>query len=84
MVICTYLCWALKTEFHTTFFIAFYCIAVPGLQFVNYDALVTRTVDSLTTRKQTTKVSSANFQIKATSKVYHIENSKTRWQIVYI
>ena len=39
-------------------------------------------INSLTTEKQTTKVSSANFQKNVKSKLYHIENSKTRGQTV--
>ena len=37
-------------------------------------------IKSLTIRKQTTKVSSANFQKNVKSKLYHIGNSKTRGQ----
>ena len=37
---------------------------------------------SLTTNKQTTKFSSANFQKNIKSKLNHIENSKTRGQTV--
>ena len=36
----------------------------------------------LTTKKQTTKFSSANVQKNVKSKLYHIENSKTRGQTV--
>ena len=39
-------------------------------------------ISSLTTKKQTTKFSSANFHKKVTSNLYHIENSKTRGQTV--
>ena len=38
--------------------------------------------NSLTTEKQTTKFSSANFQKNFKSKLCHIENSKTREQTV--
>ena len=38
--------------------------------------------NSLTTEKQTTEFSSANFQKKFKSKLYHTENSKTRGQTV--
>ena len=39
-------------------------------------------INSLTTEKQTTKFSSANFQKNVKSKLQHIENSKTRGQTV--
>ena len=39
-------------------------------------------LNSLTTEKQTTKFSSANFKKNVKSKLYHIENSKTRGQTV--
>ena len=42
--------------------------------------LQVREVNSLTTKKQMKKFSSANFKNK--SKLYHIENSKTRGQRV--
>ena len=38
--------------------------------------------NSLTTKKQTTKFTSANFQKNIKSNIYHIENSKTRGQTV--
>ena len=37
-----------------------------------------------TTKKQATKFSSANFQKMFKSKLYHIENSRTRGQTVQI
>ena len=39
-------------------------------------------INSFITKKQTTKFSSANFQNKIKFKLYHIEKSKTRGQIV--
>ena len=39
-------------------------------------------VNSFTTKKQTTKFSSASFLKNVKSKLYHTENSKTRVQIV--
>ena len=39
-------------------------------------------LNSLSIEKQTTKFSSANFQKKIKSKLYHIEYSKTRGQTV--
>ena len=39
-------------------------------------------VNSLTTKEQRTKFSSANCQKNHKSKLYHIENSKTRGQTV--
>ena len=38
--------------------------------------------NSLTTKKQPTKFMSANIKKKVKSKLYHIENSKTREQTV--
>ena len=45
---------------------------------------VATTFNSLTTKKQTTKYLSANFQKNVSSKLYYIENSKTRGQTVQI
>ena len=39
-------------------------------------------LNSLTTKKKTTKFSSANFPKNVKSKLYHIGNSKTRGQTV--
>ena len=52
---------------------------------VNWNVYVRASVEELncfTTKKQMTKFSSANFQKNAKSKLYHIENSKTRGQTV--
>ena len=37
-------------------------------------------INSLTTKKQATQFASANFQKNVKSKLYYIENSKTRGQ----
>ena len=42
----------------------------------------TSAINSLTTKKQTTKFSPANFKKIVKSKLYHIEDSKTRGQTV--
>ena len=44
--------------------------------------MIDPTLNSLTTIKQTTKFLSANFQKNFKSKLYHIENPKTRVQTV--
>ena len=38
--------------------------------------------NALTTKKQATNISSANFQKNVKSRLYHVENSKTRGQTV--
>ena len=56
---------------------------VPNLnlqKYANSTILIFWYFDSLTTKKQMTKYSSANFQKMLKSKLYHIEKSKTRWQ----
>ena len=47
-----------------------------------YEILAFLSTIGLTTKKQTTKVSSENVQKNVKSKLYHIENSKTRGQTV--
>ena len=53
-------------------------------RWINRSSKEGSTLKSLTTKKQTTKFLSANFQKNIKSKLYHIQNSKTRGQTVEI